>query len=141
MADASTAQPILSITHPTYPNHNGGLVMFGPDGYLYIGVGDGGGGDPSGNAPALHQRILSAAGARPRRDGRAAGTGHLGVTAGDSGVVAVALRDVADLEIPAIGIRHVVALEVLADHVRPRLQTAALELAFHLFGIPGLNAP
>ncbi len=50
VADPSTAQPILSIAHPTYPNHNGGLVMFGPDGYLYIGVGDGGGvGDPSGN--------------------------------------------------------------------------------------------
>jgi len=43
VADASSAQPILSIAHPTYENHNGGQVLFGPDGYFYIGVGDGGG--------------------------------------------------------------------------------------------------
>ena len=50
VADPASAHVILSIPHPTYPNHNGGLVLFGPDGYLYIGVGDGGGtGDPSGN--------------------------------------------------------------------------------------------
>jgi len=50
VADPGSAQVILSIPHPTYSNHFGGLVLFGPDGYLYIGVGDGGGpGDPSGN--------------------------------------------------------------------------------------------
>jgi glucose/arabinose dehydrogenase len=50
-ADASSEQEILLFPHPNFQNHNGGLLDFGPDGYLYIGTGDGGGGgDPEGNA-------------------------------------------------------------------------------------------
>ncbi|MGO4833766.1 PQQ-dependent sugar dehydrogenase, partial [Rhizobiaceae sp. 2RAB30] len=42
---------IITIPHPTYANHNGGSMAFGPDGHLYIGTGDGGSGnDPAGNA-------------------------------------------------------------------------------------------
>lgn len=48
-ADPASAKLILTIQQP-YANHNGGLVMFGPDGMFYVGMGDGGsGGDPHGN--------------------------------------------------------------------------------------------
>lgn len=49
VADPRSATLLLTIKQP-YSNHNGGLVAFGPDGMLYIGMGDGGsGGDPQGN--------------------------------------------------------------------------------------------
>lgn len=47
----STYTPIMLIEHSRNSNHNGGAMAFSPGGYLYIGVGDGGGaGDPSGYA-------------------------------------------------------------------------------------------
>jgi glucose/arabinose dehydrogenase len=49
LADISSAQVILNIPKPA-SNHNGGNLLFGPDGYLYFGTGDGGGsGDPFNN--------------------------------------------------------------------------------------------
>ena len=44
LADLETGRLIFVTTQPA-GNHNGGMLAFGPDGYLYIGLGDGGGAD------------------------------------------------------------------------------------------------
>ncbi len=57
LVDPASAVILLTIPQP-FANHNGGQLQFGPDGYLYIGTGDGGGGgDPSNNAQSLNSLL------------------------------------------------------------------------------------
>lgn len=62
---------VLSVKQP-FDNHNGGTIEFGPDGYLYVGLGDGGsGGDPEGNGQNLKTLPGSILRIDPRRSGKA----------------------------------------------------------------------
>jgi glucose/arabinose dehydrogenase len=71
-ADVSTRRQVLLMGDP-YPNHNGGLLLFGPDGLLYIGTGDGGsGGDPENRAQNLDSLLGKILRIDPRAHGSSA---------------------------------------------------------------------
>ncbi len=57
LADPNSAEILLSISQP-YSNHNGGTIRFGADGYLYIGMGDGGSGNDPGNRAQDKTQLL-----------------------------------------------------------------------------------
>jgi glucose/arabinose dehydrogenase len=58
LAAPGSAKTILVVSHPVNTNHNGGQLEFGPDGLLYAGTGDGGGGgDQPGNSQNLRVRL------------------------------------------------------------------------------------
>lgn len=60
VADPATSKLIITAPHSTFDNHNGGLLSFGPDGMLYAGLGDGGGGgDPLGNGQNFNSLLGS----------------------------------------------------------------------------------
>lgn len=73
-ADRRTRRQVLFQRQP-FANHNGGQLQFGPDGLLYIGLGDGGGsGDPQGNGQDLGTFLGKILRIDPRRSGRRAYT-------------------------------------------------------------------
>ena len=71
IADPSTRRQVIVIPHPGQSNHNGGQLQFGPDGMLYIGTGDGGGGgDPFRTGQNLGDRRGKILRIDPRENGR-----------------------------------------------------------------------
>jgi glucose/arabinose dehydrogenase len=98
-ADRGSRRTVLEIDHSRYPHHIGGQIQFGPDGMLYVGVGDGGGiGDPAGNA----QNLGSLLGKLLRIDPRPAGASAFGIPAGNP----FAARPDARPEVYAYGLRN-----------------------------------
>jgi glucose/arabinose dehydrogenase len=84
-ADPSTARILFEVQKPE-DNHNGGNLQFGPDGYLYIGTGDGGGGGDQHGATGNAQNLGSLLGKMLRIDvdGTGAGpNGAYGIPAGN----------------------------------------------------------
>jgi glucose/arabinose dehydrogenase len=71
-ADAGSARLVLRMADPE-PNHNGGLMIFGPDGLMYVGTGDGGGGDDQHGARGNAQSLASLLGKLLRIDPRQSG--------------------------------------------------------------------
>jgi hypothetical protein len=67
-ADPATRRPVLRIPHRRTGSHNAGQLQFGPDGYLYISTGDGGGSaDPEDNAQDPSSRLGKLLRIDPRR--------------------------------------------------------------------------
>ena len=97
-ADPASERTLLAIDQP-FVNHNGGGLAFGPDGYLYVGTGDGGsGGDPLGNGQALDTLL----GKLLRLDVDSGGRGAYGIPS-DNPFVG---RDDARAEVWAYGLRN-----------------------------------
>jgi hypothetical protein len=77
-ADVSALRPLLAIDHPTFSNHVGGQLQFGPDGMLYVATGDSGSGNDPANAAQNTSVLL---GKLLRIDPRPDGTRPYGIPA------------------------------------------------------------
>jgi glucose/arabinose dehydrogenase len=70
VADAASGRDVLRLGHSTYSNHNGGQLQTGPDGMLYAGFGDGGGGgDPFRSGQRLDTLLAKLIRIDPKPDG------------------------------------------------------------------------
>ena len=74
VVDTSTKRKVLKVHHPE-ANHNGGMIAFGPDGYLYVGIGDGGGAGDVHNRAQDKDKLLGKM-LRINVDGRTGGKGY-----------------------------------------------------------------
>jgi glucose/arabinose dehydrogenase len=74
LADPGSARPLLSFDHPQ-GNHNGGNLAFGSDGFLYLGVGDGGGANDDHGATGNGQNLGTFLGKMLRFDVNGSGAG------------------------------------------------------------------
>jgi glucose/arabinose dehydrogenase len=98
-ANPGSGRTVIAFDHPDFGNHNGGQLQFGPDGLLYAGTGDGGGGsDPFENA----QNPNSLLGKLIRIDPRRAGGAPYGVPNGNPFAGPTPGRD----EVFALGLRN-----------------------------------
>jgi|CXWL01.1.fsa_nt_gi glucose/arabinose dehydrogenase len=97
VADPNSRVILVSIPHPTFANHNGGMLAFGPDGCLYAAVGDGGSsGDPSNNAQNLTSRLGKLLRIDPTTPGTACTSGTINpfvLSGGDQLVWSYGLRN------------------------------------------------
>ncbi len=114
-ADPSTQRLVFQIDHPSF-NHNSGHITFGPDGYLYIPMGDGGGGNDAGlgHTPDLGnaQDTSNLHGAILRIDVNADGSGNAYTIPSDNPFVG---NDAVANEIYAYGFRNPYAIAFSQD--------------------------
>lgn len=88
---------VIVVPHPQFPNHNGGTAMFGPDGNLWIGTGDGGAGcDPNENAQNKSSLLGKLLRIDPKPDGgysTPAGNPYAGAIPGNDAIYSIGLRN------------------------------------------------
>jgi glucose/arabinose dehydrogenase len=95
-ANPRSRRSVIRIPHPTFSNHNGGQLQFGPDGFLYLGTGDGGGsGDPRGNAQSNRSLLgkLLRIEPRPRGGHRSPRTNPFAGRSGRNQIYSLGLRN------------------------------------------------
>ena len=94
---AGSEKPVITIPHPRYPNHNGGTAMFGPDGNLWIGTGDGGSAcDPDENAQNKGSLLGKLLRIKPKARGgytTPAGNPYAGAIPGNDAIYSIGLRN------------------------------------------------
>jgi glucose/arabinose dehydrogenase len=100
-ANASSARPLIVFDDPE-PNHNGGQLTFGPDRLLYIGTGDGGGGNDQHGARGNAQNLGSPLGKILRIDPARSGSKAYTIPAGNPFINTKGARP----EIYAYGLRN-----------------------------------